>query len=156
MSSRSGASDATFQAAPAPTAADLMSIIQQGDAVLLTRHAQLTGEWLANHLSSSQIRNIFTTARQIEALWPIKQDDERSESDARRAARQLLLLKPKLAYQTSREQRGGTGMKVLADVLSASIDLVGDRREHFQHFMDFFEAILAYHAAAAKTDLVRR
>lgn len=155
MSSHSGPSDAPFQSVPVPTSAELTSIIQQGDAALLTHHARLTGEWLANQLSSSQIRNIFTTARQIEAVWPIRQD-EQSQNDARRAHRQLLLLKPKLAYQTSREQRGGTGMKVLAGILSDSIDLIEDNREHFQHFMDFFEAILAYHAAAAKTDLVRR
>ena len=40
------------------------------------------------------------------------------------------------------------GMKVMSELLSSAIDLVGQDRNRFQNFVDFFEAILAYHTAA--------
>ena len=55
--------------------------------------------------------------------------------------RELLLLKPKLAYQAAREEK----VKPLADVLEVAIDQVDGRRERFQRFVELFEAILAYH-----------
>jgi CRISPR-associated protein Csm2 len=89
-------------------------------------------------LSTSQIRNIFSTVRQIEMSW-VKDDEEERTS----AINRLLLLKPKLAYQASRE-KAVTG---LADVLSEAINSV-DSREDLERFVNFFEAILAYHTAA--------
>jgi CRISPR-associated protein Csm2 len=130
-----------------PSDDELKRIIQQGDAYLTVRYAQDIGERLATQLTSSQIRNVFTTARQIEMNWPVRPE---SRDEVRPAIRQLVMLKPKLAYQASREQKGGIGMKVLRDLLNSAIDLVGDNREHFQNFMDFFEAILAYHTAASE------
>jgi len=128
-----------------PSEEELRQIIQKGDAALAVQYARDIGERLATQLTSSQIRNVFTTARQIEMNWPIR---PKSEDEVLRAARQLVLLKPKLAYQASREQRGGIGMKVLRDLLTPAIDLVGNNRNHFQNFIDFFESILAYHTAA--------
>jgi len=90
-------------------------------------------------LSTSQIRNIFGTVRQIEMGWgPADTEGERKQ-----ATRRLLLLKPKLAYQAKREE----AVEGLAKVLSAAIDFVSGR-DDFQRFTDFFEAILAYHTAA--------
>ena len=51
-----------------------------------------------------------------------------------------------MVYQAARE-RGG-GVKELTNVLTPAIDLVGENRNRFQNFVDFFEAILAYHTAA--------
>ncbi len=121
---------------------DYQKIIIEGDAKVLTEHAEAIGTSLARQLTTSQIRNIFGTVRQIEMSWrPRATDKER-----RYAARQLILLKPKLAYQAKRE-RGG-GVQQLANVLIPAIDLVGENRDRFQNFLDFFEAILAYHTAA--------
>jgi CRISPR-associated protein Csm2 len=91
-------------------------------------------------LTTNQIRNIFGTVRQIEMSWTAKA----TEDERRDAARRLLLLKPRLAYQAEREKP----VKRLQSVLSAAIDHVGPDRENFQRLVDFFEAILAYHTAA--------
>ena len=94
-------------------------------------------------LSTSQIRNIFGTVRQIEMGWGPADTEEEREKKRKQATRRLLLLKPKLAYQARREK----AVEGLAKVLSAAIDFVGGR-DDFQRFTDFFEAILAYHTAA--------
>jgi len=121
---------------------DYQRIIVEGDAKVLTERAERIGTGLARQLTTSQIRNIFGTVRQIEMSWtPQAADQERKY-----AARQLILLKPKLAYQARRER--GRGVQQLADILIPAIDLVGEDRGRFQNFVDFFEAILAYHTAA--------
>ena len=124
------------------SSSDCKRIIIEGDAKVLTACAQTIGTGLAGQLTASQIRNVFGTVRQIETIWgrrttPVQQAQ---------AARQLILLKPKLAYQAKRLR--SRGMEELVRVLVPAIDLVGDRREHFQNFVDFFEAIVAYHVAA--------
>jgi CRISPR-associated protein Csm2 len=117
-------------------------MIVEGDARTLTDLAETIGTSLARQLTTAQIRNVFGTVRQIEMSW----GPRASESERKHAARQLLLLKPKLAYQARRQR--GKGVQDLADVLIPAIDLVGEDRERFQNFVDFFEAILAYHTAA--------
>jgi CRISPR-associated protein Csm2 len=91
-------------------------------------------------LTTSQIRGLFGTVRQIEMNW----QRDAGDVEARAAARQLLLLKPKLAYQGQRV----SSVAKLADLLCAAIDFVGTDRNRFGNFVDFFEAILAYHTAA--------
>lgn len=121
---------------------DYQRIIVEGDARTLTDLAETIGTSLARQLTTAQIRNVFGTVRQIEMSWGTRAP----ESQRKQAARQLLLLKPKLAYQARRQR--GKGVKDLADVLIPAIDLVGEDRERFQNFVDLFEAILAYHTAA--------
>jgi CRISPR-associated protein Csm2 len=62
----------------------------------------------------------------------------------------LIFLKPKLAYIATKA--GELGAKALRTVLDASIDEVkggdGDKKAKFERFVNFFEAILAYHKAA--------
>jgi len=107
----------------------------------LVQFARQTAELLVkNNLSRSQIRNIFTEMRKIEALW---------EADQETALRRLTMLKPKLDYQAARTRQ----VKRLKEVLSEAIDYViqadGDQRnQRFQRFTDLFEAILAYHRSA--------
>ena len=113
-------------------------ITQDQTAQELVQFAERTAEHLVkNGLTRSQIRNIFTEVRKIEALWEI---------DREKAARRLVMLKPKLDYQTVRQRH----VKELRDVLVQAIDLVvaakgKERNERFQRFMELFEAILAYH-----------
>ena len=121
---------------------EYQKIIVEGDAKVLTDQAKAIGDSLARQLTTSQIRNIFGTVRQIEMGWSLRATEE----ERKYAARQLLLLKPKLAYQARRER--GRGVQQLADILIPAIDLVGEDRGRFQNFVDFFEAILAYHTAA--------
>jgi len=116
-------------------------IIQTDETQSLVEWAEKLGRGLARPLTTSQIRGIFGTVRLIEMNWQKEAGKERNQ----RAWRDLLLLKPKLAYQAKKE-RGG-GVEVLARVLVPAIDEVENDRANFQRFVDFFEAILAYHKA---------
>ena len=64
------------------------------------------------------------------------------------------MLKPKLAYTANRH----ASVNTLKEVLTQAIDLVGKeqeksyQREKFSRFVDFFEAILAYHKASGGRD----
>jgi CRISPR-associated protein Csm2 len=120
------------------------------DGARLVKFAQEKGaELYRQELKSTQIRNLFTEARRIEALWQVN-----DEKKARQANRQLAMLKPKLAYQAKRHEKT-RGVKTLADILTDAINEiekapVGDERHRkFERFMELFEAILAYHRAAS-------
>jgi CRISPR-associated protein Csm2 len=104
----------------------------------LVNFAKATAQRLVkDRLTRSQIRNIFTEVRQIEAMWP-----------GQEAMRRLNMLKPKLSYSTARSPQ----VDYLEKVLREAIDMVdqapeGQRDQRFKRFMDLFEAILAYHRA---------
>lgn len=130
--------------------ADLKAVITKSDprsTKLLVDHAEDLGGRLKNaNLTTSQIRALFGEVRQIQAQLSI------GEQERARALRKLILLKPKMAYRARRER--GRGVEELTSVLDPAIDLVvgGSDQEiqeqNFQRFVDFFEAILAYHKAA--------
>ena len=113
---------------------------------VLVKEAEALGKQLTrreSRLTTSQIRALFGEVRQIEA-----QLSAGDVGGQQRALRKLLLLKPKMAYRAKRE---GKGVAELANVLDPAIDLVVggvDPRENFRRFVDFFEAVLAYHKAA--------
>ncbi len=137
---------------PLPSPQDLQAIIQHGDAEKLVEVAERVGSALArppdsrDQLTSSQIRNIFGAVREIEMSWPrSRQLSPADQEQARRCHRELLLLRPKLAYQARRAS--GRGVENLRGVLDPAIKLVAGDRERFQNFVDLFEAILAYHRA---------
>ena len=128
----------------------LRMIIVDGNAEETVKTAEALGKDLATRykLSTGQIRNIFGTVRRIEMGWPDAPQDEAGQKAAARAYRELILLKPKMAYQAKRGGgRGDAGVAALTGVLTQAIDMVGNDRQRFQHFVDFFEAILAYHKA---------
>lgn len=136
---------------------DLRTIITDPDgAEMLVRVADRLGKHFASgkereKLSTSQIRALFGEVRQIEAEWQM-------ENMRARAKRRLILLKPKMAYRAEREKK--RAVRELVAVLSPAVDLVvqaadstpGARGKdtldgNFQRFVEFFEAILAYHKA---------
>lgn len=127
-------------------------ILGEGDkaAEKLIEVAKRIGEQLAEmRFSTSQIRNIFGIVRAIEQRASEGQGDRLDTG----AYRDLVLLKPKLAYQYGRATNSGKerkkdAMALLKDVLSEAIDLVEHDRARFTHLVEFFEAILAYHRAA--------
>ena len=98
--------------------------------------AEKYGKQLSNNLTTSQIRNIYGAVKRIQM---------RGELDTHK----LLMLKPKLAYAAKRH---GGGVNTLKDILTQAIDLVGDDSKKFSRFVDFFEAILAYHKAYGGRD----
>lgn len=127
---------------------DVRLIIVDGHSETLVAQARVIGQDLAKaRLEMTQIRNIFGEVRQIEMNWPRQVKNERDQEKADRAYRQLLLLKPKLAYQASRKRT----VAKLQDALVPAIDAVEHDRKRFQNFVDFFEAILGYY-----TDKERR
>jgi len=106
---------------------------------LLVAYATEKGRELANAgLGLTQIRLVFNEARRIETLWATNQTD---------ALRRLNMLKPKLAYQTKRKKEVAGLEKILVEAID-EVNRAKDeetRNKRFSRFMNFFEAIVAYH-----------
>ena len=112
----------------------IKKIIVEGDTKELVEQAKNLGAHLVNrNLTTSQIRNVFSAVKRME----MKGFNQK----------ELLLLKPKLAYASSRPG-AKDGTKDLKDILTKAINYVGNSKERFENFCNFFEAILAYHRAA--------
>jgi CRISPR type III-A-associated protein Csm2 len=118
----------------------ITTVVQQDDPKLLVEEAQnLAGKLRADNASKSQLRRLYGTMKEIELRWPIGDDDQAM----RRAYRDLLMLKPRLAYQTDRHKQ----LRELTTVLSEGIDAVGMDRTRLKRLSQFFEATLAYSIA---------
>jgi CRISPR-associated protein Csm2 len=105
-------------------------IITKGGKILVETAEQLGKRLMEERLTKSQIRNIYGAVKKMQMKG--------GELDTHK----LLMLKPKLAYAAKRH---GGGVDTLKDVLTQAIDLVGNDSKKFNRFVDFFEAILAYH-----------
>ncbi|RMF28348.1 MAG: type III-A CRISPR-associated protein Csm2 [Chloroflexi bacterium] len=145
----------TKQRFPRPSNQELREIITdpRGAQTLVT-WADRLGEALKREgLTTSQIRALFGEVRQIQAEWGIQGRRDQ-------ALRRLILLKPKMAYRARKER--GKAVEDLVQVLDPALDLViqapprpddagpgaeNNQDDNFQRFVDFFEAILAYHKA---------
>lgn len=128
-----------------PSDAELRTIVTDPDgAETLVRCADSLGKYLKEAgLTTSQIRSLFGEVRQIQAEWSI-------EGRRDHARRRLILLKPKMAYRARKER--GKAVEELVSVLRPALDLVTaakgkEQDDNFQRFVEFFEAILAYHKA---------
>ena len=116
-----------------------------GTEMLVKTADQLGKQLKDSGLTTSQIRALFGEVRQIQAQWSMGGDNRA------RAGRRLILLKPKMAYRARRER--GRAVEDLVAVLDPAVDLVmsaptsEEQDDYFQHFVEFFEAILAYHKA---------
>ncbi len=125
--------------------AEIRTIITDpnGAETLVKVASSLADDLKKNGLTTAQIRALFGEVRQIEAEWDM-------ENKKQEAFRRLILLKPKLAYRARKER--GQAVKMLVDVLDKALDLVTksdptSRDGNFRRFVEFFEAILAYHKA---------
>ncbi len=122
-------------------AQDIQQIIANPErADLIVKYADPLGNELARPLTTAQIRALFGEVRQIQGQMSIEH---------KKAWRRLHLLKPKIAYRVRRAS--GQGVKMLADVLNPALDEVlkakdePTQKAYFKNFVEFFEAILAYH-----------
>lgn len=113
------------------TASRVQQVIQQGGRTLVQTAEQLGPRLQRGRLTTSQIRNIYGMVKQME-MRGFNADE-------------LVLLKPKLAYAAARANTQGA--RELKDALTWAIDAVGDDGTKFARFVDFFEALLAYHKA---------
>lgn len=111
-----------------------IDLIIGGDATKLVEVAERLGKAMKqNGLTTSQIRNVFGEVKRLQ-MHPFDQQ----------TARQLILLKPRLAYQAGRH---GGAVQDLANILSKAVDRVKEDPRRFENFVEFFEGILAYHRA---------
>lgn len=124
---------------PIPSKDDIQKIIADGNPQVLVEWADRIGVAIARQVTSSQLRNIFGAARQIQMRW---------DTDRNAAFRDAVLLKPKIGYYAKRER--GRGMADLERVLVPALDEMAkgseeERQKRYNRFMDFFEAIVAFH-----------
>ena len=104
------------------------NVIEHGGEALV-KAAEELGKRLARDLKTAQIRKIYSAVKKIQMNKTFNRNE-------------LILLKPRLAYAAARKQE----VEALRDALTQAIDKV-DSAEKFKNFVDFFEAILAYHKA---------
>ncbi len=127
---------------PIPDKGTIERIIAQDEPDILVKWAEDIGKAIARQVTTNQLRNVFGTARQIQLRWP---------NDAQSAYRDAVLLRPKLGYLAKRER--GRGMEDLQRVLVPALEVMSqgkdmkERQERFNRFVDFLEAIVAYHKA---------
>lgn len=116
---------------------DIKKIIE-GDSKLLVDSADSIGRSISR-LSSSQIRRPFGMVKKMEMKYREKLDKS--------AIKDIMLLKPKLAYAAARDKSPEAWD--LKDNLCKAIDFIKVETEgdfgRFKTFCSFFEAILAYH-----------
>ncbi len=128
----------------------VQKIISSDDPGTLVEQARIIGKQAADaRLTTNQIRNVYGPVRQIELTWP--EITAKSSADDRQRAsaayRQVVLLKPKLGYLAAREPK----LVPLEEIFVKAIDEIRgattehERRARFKRFVEFFEAILAYH-----------
>ena len=130
------------------TAEKIKEVIQQNKPKELVEYAEEIAKVLVNErLTTSQIRTFFTEVKLIEGI--VREKKEMTPEREREIERRLHLLKPKLAYQTGRH---GRGVAKLEEALIPAINCGVESKENFQRFIDFFEAILAYHKAKGGKD----
>ncbi|GIV18871.1 MAG: hypothetical protein KatS3mg023_0622 [Armatimonadota bacterium] len=110
----------------------VIQAIRDGGMNLVQTAEKLGPHLQRGNLTTSQIRNIYGMVKRMEMR----------EFNPHEFA----LLKPKLAYAAKRAR--ARGAEDLKQVLSWAIDEVGTDSQKFLRFVDFFEAILAYHVAA--------
>jgi len=143
-----------------PNEAIINSIIREDNVEALVKWAESVGRGLARNegLRASGVRNFFGMVRKIEATEASKRlkqeqlSNQTSEQEllSDETYRELLLLKPKLEYQAQRDKETARSdaIATLTRVLRPAIDAIGRDAKAFRNFVDFFEAILAYHKAA--------
>jgi CRISPR-associated protein Csm2 len=114
-------------------------ILSDDTARQMVQFADNLAKDIYSDVSTSQIRNVYGTVKKLEM---------QRDFDSK-AYRQLLLLKPKLAYARGRaETRKKPAFEKLEQALGNAIDAVSiSDHETFKRFCNFFEAILAYHKA---------
>lgn len=105
-----------------------------------TKNADEMGLQLKNAgVSTSQIRNVFGEIKKIQALGLDKKEKGR-----------LVMITPKLAYAVGRAGKREKGaledlMKNVEVAVSAVEKSEKNRNECFNRFVDYMEAVVAYH-----------
>ena len=109
---------------------EIKDVITNGGDALVTKAQNLGRQLAAKKLKTAQIRKVYSAVKNIQ----LNKKFNRNE---------LVMLKPKLAYAAARKDE----VEELKNALTEAIDYV-DNEKTFKTFVDFFEAILAYHREA--------
>ena len=129
-----GQSSGGVTASMAMSPEDARKIIVEGDAELLVRHAEeLARQIKISKSSRTSVRRLFSEVRLIEMIW-------RDKARANDARRRSILFRPRLAYQVGRDST----LFKLQQVLEPLLKDVGGDRVRFGHFVEFFEAVVAF------------
>ena len=129
------------------SATAMQQIVKEDKPELLVNEAEKLAEKLTGFATTTQIRRLFATFRQIEMSWPrtFQTPEELAQRD--NAYRELILFGPRLEYQTQKHE----GLRQLAEAIKEGIKYVDkDDRKAMQRLGEFFEAVVAY--AIVKTE----
>jgi len=120
---------------------EIVSWVQHGpQPILLNAAEQLGREIKEKKLTTSQIRQVFTRLKSIEAKGYATQRTD------------FMMLKPYLAYAAGRQDRV-EGLQLFKEKITIGIDAVFEggspekESKRFVNFCKLFEAVLAYHRA---------
>jgi CRISPR type III-A-associated protein Csm2 len=113
---------------------DYEAIIARGDVDKLVEAAERIGEEIAQ-VNTAQIRGIFASVRLIQLNW---------STNEMQAYRDAKLLVPRIGYSAARNKLRGLD-RVLIDALGYVKGSTDERRARYANFVDFMEAIVAYH-----------
>jgi CRISPR-associated protein Csm2 len=100
-----------------------------------------------NAMTATQMRNIFGEVKRIESQLPLPTDKPEMATKAwEKILPDVLLLRPKIAYNTAREisKRRESRIKAFREIMELALKEV-DGTEKFRRFAQFFEGIIAYH-----------
>lgn len=104
-----------------------------------------------NAMTSSQIRNIFSELKRLEAklvegLDTTKKEESTSAEKWKKVEPEFLMLRPKIAYNAAREiqKRRDSRIKAFRKTFEDAHAEV-DNTKQFKNFVRLFEGILAYH-----------
>ncbi len=123
---------------------ELHTIITDPDGaeLLVSSAANIANYLKSRKLSTNQLRALFGEVRQIESEWGM------GGARRQKAFRRLILLKPKMEYRAKKEDK--LPVRDLVEVLNPAVDMIIKEKDeekqdlYFRHFVEFFEAILAY------------
>ena len=146
--------------APAQKVQALIADTTADEVHTLDTVAKDLGREIKPMVTTSQIRGIFSLVREIEQETLAAKDANELDKTVRR---RLAMLRPKLAYQVGRidgyqDDPKKAQMGALALTLTTAIDAVLEANTvlAFRNFVDFFEAILAYHKFFGGQDKLQR
>ncbi len=101
-----------------------------------------------NAMTTSQLRNIFSEAKQIESKVKMaKSKNDQAENEWNKIIPRIHLLRPKIAYATARamERDRDSRMKAFQQVADKALIEATKGLQNYLNFINILEAIIAYH-----------
>ena len=119
----------------------ILNLSSDNIGTLIKKASELAKEF--EYIPASKLRDYYDYVVQIE------------ESDSNEWYLKLMLLKPKMTYQASKETdkyNKKPALEMLEKEFSAILDKIDNNKIKFKNFKTFFEAVVAYHKKYAKSN----